>query len=94
MQIKQQEGQDPLQIDGLYRVSEKALNSLDAETFSGLRKNGALGLAYAQIFSMHQTSRLGELAKLHAQQQKKQQTPEPDIEQLFGNDDTLNFDNI
>ena len=94
LQIKRGGDEEPVQLDGLFRISEKALNSLDAETFSGLRKNGALSLAYAQIFSMHQTSRLGELAKLHAQQQKKQQTPEPDIEQLFGNDDTLNFDNI
>ena len=94
LQIKRGEDEEPVQLDGVFRISEKALNELDAKTFSGLRGNGALGLAYAQLFSMHQTSRLGELAKLHAQQQKKQQTPEPDIERLFGNDDTLNFDNI
>jgi len=94
LQIKQSNDQEPVQIDGLYRISEKVLNELDAESFGGLRQNGALGLAYAQLFSMNQVSRLGELAKLHAQQQKKQQSQEPDIEQLFGNDDTLNFDNI
>jgi hypothetical protein len=61
-------------------------------TFSGLRQNGALGLAYAQLFSMNQVSRLGELAKLHARQ--AQQSQEPDVDQLFGSDDTLHFDNI
>jgi hypothetical protein len=92
LQIKHSEDREPVKIDGLYRVSEKVLNELAGETFAGLRKNGALGLAYAQLFSMNQVSRLGELAKLHAQQ--TQQSKQPDIEQLFGNDDTLHFDNI
>jgi hypothetical protein len=92
LQIKQSEDQEPVQIDGLYRISEKALNELDKETFADLRKNGALALAYAQLFSMNQVSRLAELAKYHAQQQQKEQ--EPDIEQLFGDDAVLNFDNI
>jgi hypothetical protein len=90
LQIKREEGAEPLKIDGLFRISEQALNELDAETFAGLRKNGALGLAYAQLFSMNQTARLGELAQLHARQAQQQ----PDIEQLFGGDDTLRFDNI
>ncbi|MGM0540730.1 MAG: SapC family protein [Thermodesulfobacteriota bacterium] len=92
LQIKQQEGQEPVQVDGLFRISEKALNELDAETFSGLRSHGALALAYAQLFSMNQINQLVERAKYHARQQAKQE--EPDIEQLFGEDDVLNFDNI
>ncbi len=92
LQVKQSEDNDPVKIDGLYRISEKALNELDKETFADLRNNGALGLAYAQLFSMNQVSRLAELAKYHAKQQQKVQ--EPDIEQLFGDDEVLNFDNI
>jgi len=92
LKIKQAEGQEPVQVDGLYRISEKALNELDAETFAGLRSNGALPLAYAQLFSMNQIDQLVERAKYHARQRPKQE--EPDIEKLFGNDDILSFDNI
>jgi hypothetical protein len=92
LQVKQSENKDPVAVDGLYRISEKALNELDKETFADLRQNGALALAYAQLFSMNQISRLAELAKYHAQQQQKEQ--EPDIEQLFGEDAILSFDNI
>jgi hypothetical protein len=92
LQIKQPTDQNPVAVDGLYKISEKALNRLDKETFADLRGNGALALAYAQLFSMNQVSRLAELAKYHAQQQQKEQ--EPDIEQLFGEDAILSFDNI
>jgi hypothetical protein len=92
LKIKQQKGQEPVQVNGLYRISEQALNELDAESFAGLRKNGALALAYSQLFSMNQIDQLVQWAKFHAQQAQAQQ--EPDIEQLFGNDDTLHFDKI
>jgi hypothetical protein len=92
LKIKQQEGQVPVQVDGLYRISEKTLNGLDAETFAGLRSNGALALAYAQLFSMNQIGQLAERAKYLAREQPKQ--AEPDIEKLFGEDDILSFDNI
>ena len=96
LRIKQQEGQEPVQVDGLYRISEKALNDLDAESFAGLRSNGALTLAYAQLLSMNQTVRLGELVKFHARQAQTQQqkNEQPDIEKLFGEDDIISFDNI
>jgi uncharacterized protein YxjI len=42
LQVKQSEDQDPVNIDGLYRISEKALNELDKETFADLRKNGVV----------------------------------------------------
>ncbi len=95
LQIQQQEGQEPLKINGLYKISEKALNELDGKTFAGLRGNGALALAYAQIFSMNQINQLTELSKYHArlkatQQQKANINPE----EIFGDDDKISFDNI
>lgn len=92
LQIKQGEGKEPLKVDGLFRISEKALNGLEAETFAGLRSHGAMPLTYAQLFSMNQIEKLAELAKYHAKQQEEQQ--QPDIEQLFGDDETLHFDNF
>ena len=95
LQIKQQEGQEPTRVDGLYMISENALNNLNAEIFAGLRSHGALGLAYAQLFSMNQINQLTELAKYHArlkatQQQKANINPE----EIFGDDDKISFDNI
>ena len=92
LQVKQAEGQEPVPVDGLHRISEKILNELDAETFAGLRSHGALALAYAQLFSMNQIDQLAERAKYHARQRPKQE--QPDIDKLFGEDDILSFDNI
>lgn len=41
-------------VNGLWRVDEAALNALPAETLAALRLNGALGLAYAQLFASAQ----------------------------------------
>jgi len=49
-------------LAGMKRVSETALNALDDATFAGLRQDGALALAYAQMFSMAQLPRLARLA--------------------------------
>lgn len=53
-------------IEGLFRVSEAALNALDDEAFLSVRKTGALPLAYAQLLSMQQLRVLGELAAARA----------------------------
>lgn len=49
-------------IEGLYRLNEQALNALGNVPFLGLRKNGAIGLAYAQMLSMGNIHKLGRLA--------------------------------
>ncbi len=46
------------QINGLYRVDEEALHALSAKKFLSLRDNGALTLAYCQIFSMQHINEL------------------------------------
>ncbi|GAA5172965.1 SapC family protein [Modicisalibacter zincidurans] len=92
LKLERGEGQEPLTVQGLYRINEKALNELDAESFANLRSHGALALAYAQLFSMSQLSQLAERAKFHA----KQQTGQPEAENidnlLGGDDDDLTFD--
>jgi hypothetical protein len=91
LQIGRGEGQDPLKVNGLHRISEQALNSLNAETLHGLR-GGPLSLAYAQLFSISQLSQLSERAKFQAKHAESGEPPE-DIETLFGeDDDELNFD--
>ena len=93
LQVKPEEGQDPIQVDGLYRVNENALNTLNPETFAGLRSRGALALVYAHLFAMSRLPGLVERANHHAQQQ----APGPkaaDLEKLFRDDDILRFNNV
>ncbi len=65
MQIKQTEGHEPVRVDGLDRISEKVLDVLDAEAFAGLRSHGALGLVYAQIFSMNQQMKMEKCTEMN-----------------------------
>ncbi len=53
-QLNLQQGPQTVAVDGLFRIDEPALNSLDDDSFLALRKAGALGLAYAQLLSMNQ----------------------------------------
>jgi hypothetical protein len=54
-------------VQGLFKVDEARLNALDDETFLGLRRSGALTVAYAQLLSMGQVSIFQSLAQLQAQ---------------------------
>ena len=89
--LERGEGQEPLKVNGLYRVNEKALNSLDAEAYATLR-GGPMALAHAQLFSMSQLSQLSERAKFHAQH-ATQEVPE-NLDSVFdgGDDDELTLD--
>lgn len=49
-------------LTGLYRVNKKALSDLGNVRFLSLRKNNALMLAYAQLFSMGNIHKLAHLA--------------------------------
>ncbi|MDP2125776.1 MAG: SapC family protein [Pseudohongiella sp.] len=89
------EGQEPLVINGLFRISETALSNLDADTFASLRTAGALAIAYAQILSMAQLEQLTQRAEYLAKAQKPV-NPVDALGGLFGDEDagTLNFDSL
>ncbi|WP_322529111.1 SapC family protein [Salinicola sp. LHM] len=91
LQIGRGEDQTPLQVQGLFRINEKALNALEPTAFADLRKHGALALAYAQLFSLNQLHQLIEREKFHARQQPAQ-SPNGNLDSLFGEDDDLSFD--
>lgn len=80
-------------VNGFFRVDETRLNSLDDQTYLGLRKAGAIGLAYGQIISMSRLEVLGRLVKHHEKVAKalQQAKPLPELDELFGNDDRLMF---
>ncbi|MFI0846972.1 SapC family protein [Mesorhizobium sp. IMUNJ 23232] len=48
-------------IDGVFRISEPALNAIGAEDLLALRNCGGLAVAYSQLFSMGNLSTLGAL---------------------------------
>ncbi|WP_058634988.1 SapC family protein [Aureimonas ureilytica] len=55
-------GEDVQQVDGLFRLSEAKLNGLDDAAFAAIRRNGALSIAYAQLFSTGHIDKLVEMA--------------------------------
>ncbi|WP_404471162.1 SapC family protein [Vreelandella venusta] len=91
LQIGRGEGQEPLKVNGLHRISEQALNSLDAETLHGLR-GGPLSLAYAQMLSTHQLGELTKRAEMLAKAGGTEDVPE-NLDSVFdSDDDDLMFD--
>lgn len=92
IRIKGGEGGE-LPVNGFFRVDETRLNALDDPTYLGLRKAGAIGLAYSQIISMNRLEVLGRLAEHHENVAKARQQakPLPELNELFGNDDKLIF---
>lgn len=90
LKLDRGEGQEPISVNGLFRVDEKALNALEADAYAQLR-GGPMALAHAQLFSMSQLNQLSERAKFHAQH-ATQEVPE-DLDSVFDSgDDELTFD--
>ncbi|MEX1198727.1 MAG: SapC family protein [Pseudohongiellaceae bacterium] len=93
LKVNRGEEKEPLTLDGLHHINEQRLNELDAETFAGLRRAGALLLAYSQLLSMVQTEQLGQRAE-HLGAQAKARTATDDLGSLFDDSGSLNFDNL
>ena len=60
-------GGQPRTLTGLFTVDEAALQALPDPAFLGLRQQGALTLAYVQLFSREHVALLERLAAAHAQ---------------------------
>jgi len=84
LEISRGEGEAPKKIEGLYRIDEKALNTLDAEAYATLQ-GAPMALAHAQLFSAHQLHQLVERAKFQAQN-TPQELPD-DLDSFFNDDD-------
>ena len=74
-------------LTGLNRISQGALNALDATALQSLRDNGALAIAYAQLFCQ---PRLGFLRQLDALKHPKPAAPKADLPDSL--DDLLGAD--
>lgn len=91
LNIERGKGQEPLTVNGLHRINEQALISLENDVFATL-KGAPMALAYAQMFSMSQLNQLAERAKFHAEHGASQEVPENLDSVLDGMDDDLTFD--
>lgn len=80
------------EIQGLYRINEDKLNELDSTQFLTLRSNGALALAYAQLFSISQLDQIGKRAEYFSQQLSTKKTAH--LDSIFGENETISFSNL
>lgn len=64
--VRKGDGQ-PLKLQGLHQINQKALNDLGDEQFLTLRKEGGLPLIYAHALSLRSMSVLEQLARQQAQ---------------------------
>lgn len=93
LKVNRGEGQEPLTLEGLFHIDEQKLNGLEPEVFAGLRRSGALLLAYSQLLSMAQTEQLGQRAE-HLGAQAKARSATDDLGSLFDDGGSLSFDNL
>jgi len=93
--LKADRGDDkePKSIQGLYRVDEEALNSLDNESLGALRSTGGLLLAYAQLFSLNQLAGLSARSGYLGDQAAAAAENKKNLAALF-EDGGLNFDSF
>lgn len=74
------------ELKGLFYVSETRLRSLEPPAVKGLLDSGALAVAFGQLFSMMQISRLIMWAK------EEDTSNDISFEKIFGGEDLLRFD--
>lgn len=90
IKLQGEKTEEPVPLEGIFRIDEAALNDLHLAGFEALRLAKALPVAFAQLFSQH---RLDSLARLHQKNARQdiQATDDINIEKLFGNDDIFRF---
>lgn len=81
--IRVREAEGEREVNGLLRVNEQALNSLDDENFLSLRKTGALQLAYAQMLSSGNMEVLAKLAQTHEAIRQRQEAANAEHQRLL-----------
>lgn len=88
LEFSRGEGEEPLRVQGLYRIDEKALNTLDAETYGKLQ-GAPMALVYAHLYTVQQQRQLIERARYRSRH-ATQELPE-NLDHFFDGDDDLSF---
>lgn len=81
-------------LEGLYRIDEKRLASLNSDALFRIHQAGALSMAYCQLVSMQNIQILGKLGDAHAKAASQLAKAEPNELDLnfLNNDAAMNFD--
>jgi hypothetical protein len=67
--IKVQKEAGVVNVDGVFRIKESALNELEPQALADLQRASALPAAYCQLLSMQHLSGLGQLAQMREKAQ-------------------------
>jgi hypothetical protein len=96
LKVDKGDGQEPLRIEGLYRIDEEALNALDGEALGSVRATGGLGMAYAQMFSLNQLAALKARMNYLSKEAAAAEANKEKLAGIFEDEDggSLNFDSI
>jgi hypothetical protein len=78
-----------IEVEGLNKIDEGALNGLEAAPLAGLRDSGALLMAYCQLLSMQNITDLVNIARLKVRSSSDELFTNPDDD--LGN---VSFDNL
>ncbi len=76
-------------LSGFYRIDSDKLKQLSESVLLELNQSGALKLAYAQELSASRIDRLFSMYQMKQKMLDSQSGAEPDLEQLFDNDDEM-----
>lgn len=88
-QVKDRDGRERSIANGLYKVNEAGLNSLDDQTFLKLRKSRSLPVAYAQLLSM---GNIGVLARMAERNVPAPTAGPKDVGGVVLDDDMIRFE--
>lgn len=83
IRFKESDDAEPINVDGLYRIDEAALQSLNAPALQELAASGALIVAFSQLLSQARMKELNHYYSLRSSQ-PTQLSAEPDLDELFG----------
>jgi hypothetical protein len=98
IKIKTADDEQERNVEGLFRVHEKAFLGLDAQSLSKLRDAGAFTLIYCQLLSMQHIQVLGEMEKAYQAAQLQAALPKDKSGELdlsfLADDTTISFENL
>ena len=88
-------GNKEINVEGIYKINEDKLQSLDGDALKSLQKVSALGLIYGHIFSGANLSLLEKLATHKDTTTISKEDNIANVEQIFGyDDDSLDFSSL
>jgi hypothetical protein len=91
--IQAEVGGMPIKVEGIFRISETRLNSLNANELTEVRDSGGLIVAYSQLLSMTHINDLVHLAQNSVGPAKSEKIKELDFDTLNENSN-LDFSNF